>query len=98
MGPIGPYTRPTRAAHARITGNGGRNAMTATAMPNVSTAVSTVARLLATFDSTVQLSAPIRPPIDSAISTQPSWAGSLRSVKYLGNSTLSIGRYRPVTA
>ena len=35
---------------------------------------------------------------DGAISTQPSWAGSLRSVKYFGNSTLSIGMYRPVMA
>lgn len=43
-------------------------------------------RRLANFDSTVQLSAPIRPPIDSAINTQPSWAGSLRSVKYLGRA------------
>ena len=43
-------------------------------------------------ESTVQLSAPISPPMDSAISTQPSSAGSLRSVKYLGNSTLSMGR------
>ena len=32
------------------------------------------------------------------ISTQPSCAGSLRSVKYFGNSTLSIGMYRPVAA
>jgi hypothetical protein len=34
----------------------------------------------------------------SAISTQPKCAGSLRSVKYFGNSTLSIGRYSPVIA
>ena len=72
--------------------------MTVAALPKVATAVSTVVRLLAIRDSTVQLSAPTNPPIDSAINTQPRCAGSLRSLKYLGNSTLSIGRYRPVTA
>ena len=38
------------------------------------------------------------PPMLSAINTQPSCAGSFRSVKYFGNSTLSMGMYRPVAA
>src|SRR3954453_22625079 len=40
----------------------------------------------------------MRPPTLSAISTHPSCAGSFRSVKYFGNSTDSIGMYRPVAA
>lgn len=34
----------------------------------------------------------------SAINTQPNCAGSSRSVKYFGKSTLSIGMYKPVAA
>ena len=63
------------AASTRITGSGGRNPIASDAHAKVPVAVSTVARLLAWRDSHVQLSAPIKPPIDSAISTQPRCAG-----------------------
>ena len=60
--------------------------MTREAAPKVMVAVSTVARLLAIRDSTVHPSAPYKPPIDSAISTQPSCAGCARSEKYSGTA------------
>ncbi|GAA45005.1 hypothetical protein NCGM2209_1624 [Mycobacterium tuberculosis NCGM2209] len=94
---MGPYTRPTTAHNTMMTGSGGRNAMTIDAKPRVRTAVDMVTRRGTRIANTAYPSAPTRPPPAIAINAQPSCTGCWWSVKYFGNSTLSIGRYSAVT-
>ncbi|CKU29840.1 Uncharacterised protein [Mycobacterium tuberculosis] len=71
--------------------------MTIDAKPRVRTAVDMVTRRGTRIANTAYPSAPTRPPPAIAINAQPSCTGCWWSVKYFGNSTLSIGRYSAVT-